>query len=118
MAVPALAVAGVTAIANVVIKVVEWLVTKFAARFTARLAGTLAWTAVYIGLLVALAGTFSLLISGISMALPADLAQGISMIKPSNLEACIAAVYSAKVAMWVFQHKKQLIEWEQMRRFI
>lgn len=116
MAVPA--VIGVTAILNFLIKIVEWFVSKFAARFTARLAASLGWATFYIALLLGLAGTISLIISGISTALPSDLAQGIGMIKPANFEACVAAIYSAKVAMWVFYHKKQLIEWEQMRRFI
>ncbi|WP_337133538.1 DUF5455 family protein [Staphylococcus aureus] len=116
MAVPA--VIGVTAILNFLIKLVEWVVAKFAARFTARLAASLGWATFYIALLAGLAGTISLIISGVSTALPSDLAQGIAMIKPANFEACVAAIYSAKVAMWVFHHKKQLIEWEQMRRFI
>lgn len=116
MAAPALL--GIPLLVNFLIKVVEWIAAKFAARVTMRLAASLAWITFYIGLLVALAATFSLIISGISTALPSDLAQGIAMVKPSNLEPCVAAIYSAKVAMWVFQQKKQLLEWEQMRRFI
>lgn len=116
MALPAIV--GIPALVQFLIKILEWIVAKFAARVTTRLATSLAWVTFYLGLLVALAATFSAIIAGISMAMPADLARGVSLIKPRNLEACIGAIYAAKVAMWVFQQKKQLMDWEQMRRFI
>lgn len=114
MAAP-LAFAGVTALANVLVKVVEWIVSKFAARFTVRMATSLGWIAFYIALLVGLGATFTAIISGISASLPGDLAAGLGMVKPANFEACVAAIYSAKIAMWVFHHKRQIIEWEQLR---
>lgn len=113
MALPALL--GMGAIIGFFSRVLEWLITRIASRFTSRLAGMLVWTTLYITLLVALASTFALIINGINASLPSDLANGMGAVKPNNLEACIAAIYSSKVAMWVFQQKKQLIDWEQGR---
>lgn len=113
MALPALL--GMGAIISFFTRVVEWFVTRIASRFTSRLAGILVWTTLYITLLIALASTFALIINGISASLPSELAAGMGAVKPDNLEACIAAIYSSKVAMWVFQQKKQLIDWEQGR---
>lgn len=113
MALPALL--GMGALISVITRIVEWLVTRIASRFTSRLAGMLVWTTMYITLLVTLASTFALIISGISASLPSELANGMGAVKPDNLEGCIAAIYSSKVAMWVFQQKKQLIDWEQGR---
>lgn len=113
MALPALL--GVGALIATFQKAIEWIITRIASRFTSRLAGALTWTTLYITLLAALASTFVLIINGISASLPSDLAHGIGLVKPDNLEACVAAIYSSKVAMWVFQQKKQLIDWEQGR---
>lgn len=113
MALPALL--GMGAVISFFSRVLEWFVTRIASRFTSRLAGMLVWSTLYITLLVALAATFALIINGISASLPAELANGMGAVKPNNLEACIAAIYSSKVAMWVFQQKKQLIDWEQGR---
>ncbi|MBL1266889.1 MAG: DUF5455 family protein [Halomonas sp.] len=116
MALPALL--GMGALISFITRIVEWVVTRIASRFTSRLAGVLVWTTLYITLLVALASTFALIINSINASLPADLANGMGAVKPDNLEACIAAIYSSKVAMWVFQQKKQLIDWEQGRPVI
>ncbi|WP_447043557.1 DUF5455 family protein [Vreelandella sp. H-I2] len=113
MALPALL--GMGAIISFFSRALEWFITRIASRFTNRLAGALIWTTLYITLLVGLGVTFAAIISTISTTLPADLAQGIGAIKPNNFEGCIAAIYSSKVAMWVFQQKKQLIDWEQGR---
>ncbi|SES03367.1 hypothetical protein SAMN04487958_1062 [Vreelandella subterranea] len=113
MALPALL--GMGAIIGFFSRVLEWLITRIAARFTNRLAGMLVWTTLYITLLVALGGTLAAIINGLSATLPSELAQGIGAIKPNNFEACMAAIYSSKIAMWVFQQKKQLIDWEQGR---
>lgn len=113
MALPAML--GMGAIMAFVTRIIEWIVTRIASRFTSRLAGILVWTTLYLSLLVGLAVTFSAIISGISASLPSDLAQGIGAIKPNNFEACMAAIYSSKVAVWVFQQKRQLIDWEQGR---
>lgn len=116
MALPALL--GMGALISFASRALEWLITRIASRFTNRLAGALIWTTLYITLLVGLASTFALIINGISASLPSDLAHGIGLVKPDNLEACVAAIYSSKVAMWVFQQKKQLIDWEQGRPVI
>lgn len=113
MALPA--VIGISAVISFFSRVIEWFVTRIASRFSNRLAGIIIWTTLYIALLTALAVTFSTIISGISASLPSDLAAGMGAVKPNNFEACIAAIYSSKVAMWVFQQKKQLIDWEQGR---
>lgn len=113
MALPALL--GVGALITTIQKAIEWIVSRFAKSATNRLAGILVWTTLYISLLTGLAITFNLIINGISATLPSDLAQGIGAIKPDNFEACIAAIYSSKVAVWVFQQKRQLIDWEQGR---
>ncbi|QNI02012.1 minor coat protein [Halomonas sp. SH5A2] len=113
MALPALL--GMGAIIGFFSRVLEWFITRIAARFTNRLAGMLVWTTLYITLLVALGGTLAAIINGLSATLPSELAQGIGAIKPNNFEACMAAIYSSKIAVWVFQQKKQLIDWEQGR---
>ncbi|WP_018918889.1 DUF5455 family protein [Vreelandella zhanjiangensis] len=113
MALPALL--GVGAIVGFFTRILEWLVSRVASRFTSRLAGMLVWTTLYLTLLAALATTFALIINGINASLPSELANGMAAVKPDNLEGCIAAIYSSKVAMWVFQQKKQLIDWEQGR---
>jgi len=113
MALPALL--GTGALIGFFTRIVEWFVTRIAARFTNRLAGILVWTTLYLSLLVGLAVTFVAIINGVSASLPSDLAQGIGAIKPDNFEACMAAIYSSKVAVWVFQQKRQLIDWEQGR---
>ncbi|MFC3282843.1 DUF5455 family protein [Litchfieldella rifensis] len=111
---PALLAAAVSALMTFILKIVEWLVAKYALYVTARLATSLAWVTFYIALLVALAATFSAILSAIEVALPGDLAQGMAMVKPANFEACVAAIYGSKIAMWIFQQKKQLIDWERM----
>ncbi|WP_404464036.1 DUF5455 family protein [Vreelandella aquamarina] len=116
MALPALL--GMGALISFFTRIVEWFVTRIAARFTNRLAGILVWTTLYISLLVGLAVTFSAIISGISTSLPNDLSQGIAAIKPNNFEAYMSAIYGSKVAVWVFQQKRQLIDWEQGRPVI
>ncbi len=103
------------ALIGFVTRIVEWFVTRIAARFTNRLTGILVWTTLYISLLVGLAVTFSAIISGLSTSLPNELSQGIAAIKPNNFEACMSAIYGSKVAVWVFQQKRQLIDWEQGR---
>ena len=113
MALPA--VLGVGALISTFQKAIEWVVSRFAKNTTNRLAGILVWTTLYLSLLVGLAATFVAIISGLSASLPSDLAQGIGAIKPDNFEACMAAIYSSKVAVWVFQQKRQLIDWEQGR---
>ncbi|XKE46023.1 DUF5455 family protein [Halomonas organivorans] len=110
MALPAII--GVNAVIGFLIKVVEWIVAKFAARITMKLAVSLAWVTFYIGLLLAMAATFGALLAGISMTLPASLAEGLALVKPDNFEACIGAILSAKVTVWVFEQKRQLITWE------
>ncbi|NWO04563.1 MAG: DUF5455 family protein [Alteromonadaceae bacterium] len=113
MALPALL--GMGAVIGFFSRALEWLIARIASRFTNRLAGILVWTTLYITLLVALAGTLAAIINGLSASLPSELAQGIGAIKPTNFEACMAAIYSSKIAVWVFQQKKQLIDWEQGR---
>ena len=109
---------GFLPLLNFFIRILEWIFTKVAARFTVRLAASIAWITFYIALLTALAVTFTVILAAISIALPSDLERGMAMIKPSNLEACIGAIYAAKLSMWVFHQKKQIIDWEQMRPFI
>lgn len=106
---------GLSALGTLLTRFLEWMFKTFAERVAGRLAASLIWIGLYIALLVGLAATFSLILGGITATLPPDLAQGMGMIKPPNLEACVAAIYSSKVAMWVFQQKKQLIDWEQQR---
>lgn len=113
MALPA--VLGVGALITTFQKAIEWVVSRFAKSTTNRLVGILVWTTLYVSLLTGLALTFIAIINGISATLPTDLAQGIGAIKPDNFEACMAAIYSSKVAVWVFQQKRQLIDWEQGR---
>jgi len=113
MALPAML--GMGALIAFVTRILEWIVTRIASRVTNRLAGILIWTTLYISLLVGLAVTFSAIISGISASLPNELSQGIAAIKPNNFEACMSAIYGSKVAVWVFQQKRQLIDWEQGR---
>lgn len=113
MALPALL--GVGALISTFQKAIEWVVSRFAKSTTNRLTGILIWTTLYISLLVGLAVTFSAIISGISTSLPNELSQGIAAIKPNNFEACMSAIYGSKVAVWVFQQKRQLIDWEQGR---
>lgn len=116
MALPAII--GIPALVSFLVKVTEWIVAKFAARFTMRAAQSIAWVTLYIALVAAMAGSLALIISGISMAMPSEVARGIGLVKPSNFEACIAALYGAKLTVWVFEQKAKMIEWEQMRGFI
>ncbi|WP_447554034.1 DUF5455 family protein [Vreelandella sp. EE22] len=113
MALPAML--GIGALMGFASRIIEWVVTRVASRFTSRLAGILVWTTLYISLLVGLAVTFTAIINGISATLPTELSNGIAAVKPNNFEACISAIYGSKVAMWVFQQKRQLIDWEQGR---
>jgi len=72
----------------------------------------------YIALVTALAGTVSLILSGISATIPADLAQGLAMFKPDNFEACIGAILSTKVALWIYHTKSKFLEWESNRKVL
>lgn len=102
-------------IGALLVKLLDWILSKFAGRFAGRLATSLGWITFYVAMLTALASVLVGLVAGISTSLPADLARGFALVKPNNLELCISALYSAKVAMWVFRQKKQLLEWEQSR---
>lgn len=105
---------GLPVIMGFLLKLLEWIVAKFVAVMSARMAMSLAWVTFYIALLSALALAMSAIVTGLSGTLPSDLAQGFGMVKPGNFEACVAAIYSAKITMWVFHQKKQLIDWERM----
>ncbi|WP_251978748.1 DUF5455 family protein [Salinicola avicenniae] len=100
------------------VKILDWILSKFAGRLAGRLATSLGWITFYIAMLAALAGVIAALVAGLSTTLPSDLARGLALVKPRNLEVCISAIYSTKVALWVFRQKKQILEWEQMRSFV
>tara|TARA_B100000378_G_scaffold135000_1_gene109050 strand:- start:212 stop:541 length:330 start_codon:yes stop_codon:yes gene_type:complete len=105
-------------IGALLIKLLDWILSKFAVRFAGRVATTLGWMTFYVAMLTALAVLVGTIITGLSATLPSDLAKGIALVKPGNLEICISAIYSTKVALWVFRQKKQFLEWEQMRKYI
>lgn len=113
MALPAIL--GVGAITGLITSLVSKLVTKLAAAFTKDAAVMLAIISAYIALLVALASLIASLLSGISVALPPELSQGLGMFKPDNFEICISAIYSTKIALWVFNQKKQFLDWQVAR---
>lgn len=97
------------------------LVGKLFAKFTERLAKNAAATVLlvsaYIALLLGLAATISAILSGINATLPADLANGISMFKPDNLEESLSAYIAAKVAIWIYQSKRKFLEWQSERSY-
>ncbi len=82
----------------------------FARRFTAGVALQLAWVAAYAALVVALAATFVTLIAGISVAMPAPISSGIGLINPGNVEICMSAYFSARLAVWLYDHKVKVLD--------
>ena len=110
MAVPALL--GVGAITGLITAIVSKIAEWLAEYLSKKAALAIAIISAYVALLVGLAMTISTILGGIATALPGDLAQGIAMIAPSNFSACVSAIYSTKVAIWVYDQKKQLLDWQ------
>lgn len=95
-------------LATVIGKLVEWLVKYF----SKRAAIVIACIGVYLGLVGGVALLIQGILGGLNVALPGDLAQGIAMIAPSNFAACVSAIYSTKVALWIFDQKTKLLDWK------
>jgi hypothetical protein len=86
------------------------LVTFFAAFLTKRIA----LIAAAITAIVAVTGSFivavNMLVAGIYVALPPELAIGISWVWPDNATACIGAVTSAHLLRWAYDWNTKVIQ--------
>lgn len=108
---------GIRPLMRLLAKLVEAIIGKLATRFTRRAATTLTFIGLYMALLAGLAATFAGILAGIQVAMPADLASAVGYVKPPNFEMCLSAIFSAKVARWVYDHKTTLLEWQQRTLF-
>ncbi len=107
MAIPVML--GMPVIVGFFVKVFDKVFDFFARRLTAGLALHLAWVVAYIALITGLSSAFVALLSGISTAMPAALSQGIGFINPGNAEVCASAYFSARVALFLYQHKQHVL---------
>lgn len=94
------------------------LFAKASERFIKNAAATVVLVSAYIAMVAALAGTISLILSGLAMAMPSDLVQGFAMFKPDNFDECIGAYLATKVALWIYHTKSKFLEWEAMRKYV
>lgn len=83
----------------------------FATRMTARVAGALGWLTLYVSMLVTLSAVFVGIARSVHYAMPDSLAVGIYMFLPDNLEICLSAYLSARVALWVFHQKTRVVQY-------
>ncbi|ECW6490590.1 phage coat protein [Salmonella enterica subsp. enterica serovar Rubislaw] len=74
---------------------------------------TAALIALFLGLLISVNAVFLSLLSDIAAVLPSSVAEGISMIMPSNALPCFYAVLSARAAMFIFSVKDRIISYIQ-----
>lgn len=106
------------ALISFIVSIVAKVIAKFAGKAAKNIAAGVILVAAYVSLLAALAGVIALILNGLQYAIPPDLAKPIGMVKPDNFEACIAAILSTKVALWVYNTKRNFLEWQAMRKFV
>lgn len=75
-----------------------------------KLSKTIAYVALVGVLTAALFLTFSTLLSSIAVSLPSDSVALASAIFPSNLNACISVVISARVARWIYDRNMKIAD--------
>ncbi|OCH17125.1 DUF5455 family protein [Aliivibrio logei] len=78
------------------------LVAWFSVFVSRNIALNLAVIAFVVGLAVAIAASFWLMLEGISYVLPPEFSRAMGMITPSNAIPCLSTVASAKIARWVW----------------
>lgn len=108
---PAPAIIGIPWLAGVLGSLAASATAFFAARFTAKLAGIMGWLTLYISMLAGLSAFFVGIASTIHYAMPDSLATGVYMFLPSNLELCLSAYISARVALWVYRQKTRVVQY-------
>lgn len=62
----------------------------------------------FLAMLLALNVLFNSLLSGLSVAMPAEFQWGLGII-PQNIPACISAIITARAALWIFQVKWAIV---------
>lgn len=108
MAAPAII--GIPWLAGVLSTFIVSVTAFFASRISRRLAQLAAWLALYISMLTALSLVFVGIAKTVHVAMPDSLAVGIYTFLPSNLEVCASAYISARVALWVYKQKNQVVQ--------
>lgn len=108
----------IATIVTFIASLVASVVAKFTARAVKNIAAGVILVSAYLALVVALAGVIAMILGGLQQAMPAELSHGVGMVKPDNFEGCVAAILSTKVALWVYNTKRNFLEWQAMRRFV
>jgi predicted PurR-regulated permease PerM len=109
---PAPAIIGIPFLASVAGGFVAYLLDFFMQFFTKRVAIIFAAVTAIAALTAGLFAAITSLISGLYVSLPPDLAQGVRMIAPSNLEACLTAIASGHVARYVYEWQVKVIQYK------
>ncbi|WP_375541117.1 DUF5455 family protein [Nitrosomonas sp.] len=86
-----------------------WLIATFIA-FSSKVAKTVGYVAIVAVLTAALIALFSSLLSPLSQTLPAGSVALAAAILPSNLNACISVVISARIARWVYDRNMKIAD--------
>lgn len=68
-----------------------------------------AGVAAFLAMLLALNVLFNSLLTGLSMVMPAEFQWGLGII-PQNIPACVSAIITARVALWIFQVKWAIVK--------
>jgi len=108
MAVPVLL--GIPWLATALFTMFGSMVTFFGSYMAKRFAIMTAVVAALISLTVAFVLVLEGLISTISYATPDSFNQGMSLIIPDNLSACVSVIATAMMARWVYDWKTKIVQ--------
>lgn len=80
---------------------------QFASERTLYIASLLALS---IAFLAAMSSAINAILSSIGATMPPVLADGMAAVFPTNAPECIAAIYSSKLVIFIYQYKNSLLE--------
>lgn len=101
---------GMPFIIGVAIKIIEWLITKFAVFFTKRGALISAYITFFFAAMASLVSIITGLMSGIVASMPEQIAQGLMYVKPDNLELVLTTYFSVRIALWVWYQQNRVMQ--------
>jgi ABC-type multidrug transport system permease subunit len=104
---PLPAILGLPALATFLAGIFSSVVAWFAQWMTRKLALSAALIAALAALYVTFAGAIVAAITAISYQTPEHLNTALSLVVPSNLVPCVAAYWSARLALWVYATSKR-----------
>ena len=88
--------------------IASWL----GAFLTKRIAIVVAVIVFVTGITVAFIAAMQAAITALSYAIPSEIMTGVSWIWPDNANACIAAMISTKIAIWVYEWNIKIIQYK------